>query len=167
MGKQTRTIGLLALAGFLVLSAATFVIVSNERAQISAIDGLIVSTRTLPEDHVIAGEARIGTVLHALTPVHEGLATSGKPDALNLRLRDAQARYYDMDIGRAISLTGLAPRTPVSVSSGANIIYNNVPADWNGRIVLDTPADAPFEISFTQNDHDYRIGIMTRIGGSS
>lgn len=166
MGKHTRTIKLLALAGLLGLSAAGFIVLSDNRNGTSVSEGVIVATHALPENHDLDGEARIGNALQALTPVQGGLSVSGAPNALNLRLRDAQAHYYDMDIGRTIALAGLAPGTPVSVSTGDSVFHDNIPADWSGRIVLDKPATAPFDISFTQNEQAYRIGIMARIGGA-
>lgn len=166
MGKHTGTIKLLALAGLLALSATAFIILSDDRNEASFTEGMIVATRTLPENNTIDGEVRIGNVFQALTPVQGGLSASGTPNALSLRLRDAQARYYDIEIGRTIALTGLLPRTSVSVLSGDHIFHDSIPADWNGRIMLDKPPAAPFDISFTQNEQAYRIGIMTQIGGA-
>lgn len=166
MSKQTRTIGLLALAGLFVFAAAAFVVLSDSHQEQSVSGDILVSTRTLPADHTVDGEARIGNTLHALIPVQGGLTASGTPDAVTLRLRDAHARYYDMTIGRTIALAGLAPKTQVSVFSGGSVLHDGIPADWNGRIVLDTPATVPFDISFTQNDHRYLIGIMAQIGGA-
>lgn len=127
-----------------------------------------VSLHTLPDNIAFEGEAATGGVLQTLDQrtdadaVH--LLARGRPDALSLRLSDAQGRYYDIDIGHAVRLSGLSPQTRVSLSVQEAVLYRDVPADWNGRITLDAPRDKPITLSFAQNGQPYALDIFERGG---
>ncbi len=127
-----------------------------------------VSLHALPDNIALEGEAIIGGILQTLDQrtdadaVH--LLAQGRPDALSLRLSDAQGRYYDIDIGHAVRLSGLSPQTRVSLSVQEAVLYRDVPADWNGRITLDMPRDKPITLSFVQNGQPYALDIHTRGG---
>lgn len=167
MSKRTRTIGLLALAGIIAATVITFTFLRDDRVAAHIPDGTVVYAPNLPVDHHLDGEALVDGKLLSLAKTMAGLSLTEKPDALILRLRDAQMRYLDIIVDDTISLSGLAPKTPISVTAAEKIIHSNIPADWNGRIVLDAPDTSPFDISFAQNGHIYHIGITARIGGAS
>lgn len=165
MGRRARITGILATAGALACLAAYLVVQHNRSA--SSASGPIVTLFDIPDGHRLDGEAIVGNTLYSLKNDNGNLFAEDLPQALSLRLRDDRQHYYDIDIARTITLSGLAPRTPVTVLADNKTIHDAIPADWNGRITLDAPRTAPFDISFSQNNHDYRIGITRMIGGAS
>lgn len=167
MTGRTRITGALILAGALVLGAAYLAIGPDRALKTARPADLLITLSPLPDRHTLDGEAIINGMLQPLTLSEHGLSAAGAPDALILRLQDGQARYYDIEIARTIRLAGLAPRTPVTLSSDDGVVHHTVPANWNGMIVLDTPPTAPFYLSFSRHDHHYRLGIMNRIGSAS
>lgn len=123
----------------------------------------------LPQDLSIEGEAVSNLSVSSLSfeTVHDTQRARLDEKASRLDIRLAGPHdFFDITLGRTLNLTGFSSFTPVTLSSAAQTILDRAPMDWNGRIILDMPADRalyPVTIHIAQPAID--ITLSSPIGG--